>query len=818
MRIVIDLLACQTDSRDRGIGRYAFGLVEALAKLLNESDELIIALDNVDAIRTRDVRHKLRANNVRAKVVSIEYPAAAPTDFSPNLVKAASLLRTEFFRALNPDVLLISSFFEAGTAHTTEIDFARLAPIKTAVVAYDLIPLRFSDYYLPPENLRTTWYHNKAVQFSRFDCYLAISKATKTDLIDFLDITEQRISVIDAGLDNAFRKCLPNPDVSVLREHGIVLPYVLNVGNADWRKNSIGALHAFALLPDDIRRSHQLVFVQVGEDVTDALANDYRHLSSQVIVTGKVSEAVLAQLYLNCRVFFFPSYCEGFGLPVIEAMATGAAVLSSSGGALAEVIHHQDALFDPADAQTASGLLCRTLKDKNFHDHLLENAREHALSYSWENCAQKALTALRRVAAPSSHREWEPSKNDISVLADAIPLAAKSEAALRHALQAIAAAGKRRVLIDITEIVRLDARSGIQRVVRNYVRHLHAISKQQDAGFIVEPICWTIEGMRYARQYVRTHLDCDCPGPDAELHVQCNDIAFMADSSWWTPERYDAFHSEIHAVGGEVVWMVYDLVPVYWPQCCDPGMPPAFRAWLDWMLRTADGCICISEATRQDLLRYAEETLPPGTRIPWSRGLHLGSDAEPGKATLPTGAADQALGQLGERPWALALSTVEPRKDYGTILGAYEFLWSQGSDIGLVIVGKQGWNVEALATRIRNHKENGKRLFWLEKASDGDVGILMEKAGALIQASIAEGYGLAVAEAGQRGIPLILSDLPVFREIAGDGATYFPAGNLQTLAEKLAVSLNSGMPSRLVPLATMNWKQSSAELLWILLN
>ena len=103
------------------------------------------------------------------------------------------------------------------------------------------------------------------------------------------------------------------------------------VGNGDWRKNTIGAVHAFADLPDELRRQHQLVLTQVGDDVrVGSSKENIANFGMMCSVLGKVSEGTLAALYCACRVFFFPSFYEGFGLPVLEALANGVPTLSSS--------------------------------------------------------------------------------------------------------------------------------------------------------------------------------------------------------------------------------------------------------------------------------------------------------------------------------------------------------------------------------------------------------------------------------------------------------------------------------------------------------
>lgn len=815
MRIVIDLQSCQTDSRDRGIGRYAMSLVEAVCRKLKPGEQAIVCGDMADRERLRELRSELRNRGVSLKVIAYGYPCSGFTDLSPSLRRAAGELRSRFFRSLRPDILLITSLFETGSCYTTMLDWESLQGVRTAVVAYDLIPLLFPDRYLPKGEFVSEWYRERVEELKRFDAVLSISDATSRDLVEYLGIPRERIEMISAGFDSYLLDAAGSvaPE-SWLMAHGIDKPYVLMVGNGDWRKNTLGALVAFADLPEELRRSHLLVLTQVGDDVRRALEGKYASVAGSVRVLGKVDDATLAALYLHCQVFYFPSFYEGFGLPVLEAMAMGAAVLSSNLGSLPEVVHDRRMLFDPRNHGQGVALLKRALEDEDFRNELRAGAKEHALEFTWEKTSRLALDALRKNAAvptQASACSW-PSERSISLLAHACLDASDApERALELALTAVEQGEMRRILVDITEISRLDALTGVQRVTRNFFAGLLALAKE-DASFRVEPFAWTERGIHYARSFARDQLGLDCQGGDESLVPRAGDVAFMLDSSWWSPERFDDFHAAIWGAGGEVVWMVHDLIPIRFPETCDPVMPPVFRNWLTRAVLRADGFICNSEATRRDLLAFVDETYPRGQRRrPWARSVHLGCDLDAPHDGGYSANIDELLNAIGPRPLFAALGTLEPRKDYATVLDAFERLWAEGGEVALVLIGKQGWNVDALAARIQAHSENGKRLFWLQGASDGDVAKLMSCARGLIQASIAEGFGLPVVEAGSMGVPLILSDIPVFREIAGDLAVYFSASQPDDLMMAVRSMMDSDAPRRLPVLRWPTWAEASRD-------
>ncbi len=829
MKIAIDLQACQTDSRDRGIGRYAFSLAKAMVQL--GPPAVTLMLDGGDTVRLRDLRGRLRHDNVLAPALSYHYPTAglASGDGSSDVRRGAGVLRARTLGALQVDAVLVSSVFEGfdgGAGITTSLDDASLRGIAKVAIAYDLIPLIFAARYLADGSEYNDWYRRKLEEFQRFDLFLAISDATRDDLIEFAGIDPERIRVIGAGVDDAFIAASASAsapasatdsagDVEILRALGIKAPFVLTVGNGDWRKNNEGALKAFSRLSKKVRRSHQLVFTQVGDEVTKGLEAEFSSIANRVVVLGKVEESVLNTLYRRCAVFFFPSRYEGFGLPVLEAMSFGAAVVSSNAGALKEVLRCEDASFDPEDTDQAAAILERALTDVAFLAQLKDGAAAHAGSFTWEPCASKALDAISHLVgsrASPSHDPWEPSSADVSMMADAVTASINGFDSLARGLTAIREGAARRILVDVTCVVETEARTGIQRVVRNYCIGLHVWAQLQHDVEVV-PFRWAHDGLVHsARAFARDSLGVDMPGADGPLEVHPNDVAFMLDSTWEWPERFDAFLEQVWKSGGEVVWMVYDLVPILVPETCHPGMPPVFRHWLTHAARCADGFICISEATRTDLEAYIDEVLPSSARRPWSRSLHLGSDLESGAHIEPTEQGRELVQKIGKRAYLLAVGTLEPRKDHDTILRGFEEAWHQGVDVALVIVGKTGWNVEALVSRLEKHAEAGRRLFWIQHANDGDLGMLIKGTAALIQASKSEGFGLPIVEAGSQGIPLLLSDLPVFREIAGNEATYFAVGDSLSLARELEKGFKAGGWASPVGIKTMTWRESSERL------
>jgi glycosyltransferase involved in cell wall biosynthesis len=223
--------------------------------------------------------------------------------------------------------------------------------------------------------------------------------------------------------------------------------------------------------------------------------------------------------------------------------------------------------------------------------------------------------------------------------------------------------------------------------------------------------------------------------------------------------------------------------------------------------------ICISRAVADELGQWFAGHAS-GAAVPRIRYVHLGADiaGRIGTAGMPA-KASEVIAAMRTRPSFLMVGTVEPRKAHAAVLDAVEDLWLQGQDAMLVIVGRQGWMVEDFAARVRAHPENGKRLHWLDDASDETLEAAYAAATAMVLASRGEGFGLPIVEAAQRGLPVIARDLPVFREIAGTHAHYFgdDASLARTLREWLGLHARGEHPSP-AGMEWLTWSQSAARL------
>lgn len=338
-----------------------------------------------------------------------------------------------------------------------------------------------------------------------------------------------------------------------------------------------------------------------------------------------------------------------------------------------------------------------------------------------------------------------------------------------------------RLLIDVTQLAHTDALSGIQRVVRNVARELCLL---EDALPPIELVRLEDGVLRRANTVAARllgHPADAVPGGTIDIHP--GDLLFMIDSSW---ERYPDFipvFESVRRLGGRIVTVVYDLIPLRMPQFCSAGLVAVFQRWFGLAVRHSDMLLCISGAVRDDVAAYLDEyDMRPAhaLRLEYWR---LGADIVPDSTDQAIRPEVAAMAADSSSPLFLMVGTIEPRKGHVSVLDAFDALWAEGNPARLCLAGKEGWEVDALMERIRRHPELGRRLFFVERFSDAEINLCYSRAQALLAASVAEGYGLPIVEAAQHRVPVIASDIAVFREVAGAGAAYFPLGDQQSLMD-----------------------------------
>lgn len=232
--------------------------------------------------------------------------------------------------------------------------------------------------------------------------FVAISHATAQELRDRLGVPMEKIEVIYPAASPVFQ---PMPD-DVARRHleerfGLGDGFILTVGTLEPRKNHRRLLEAWARLPQPLRRAYPLVVVGGKGWKTAALPREFANRADCHLL-GEVTENDLIALYNRATVFAYPSLVEGFGLPIVEAMACGAPVLTSNRSSLLEVGGDAARLVEPEDVDAIGAALEELLGSEGLRHRLSERGRQRAKSFSWLQNAQQTLALYHRLQPHSS--------------------------------------------------------------------------------------------------------------------------------------------------------------------------------------------------------------------------------------------------------------------------------------------------------------------------------------------------------------------------------------------------------------------------------
>jgi glycosyltransferase involved in cell wall biosynthesis len=373
---------------------------------------------------------------------------------------------------------------------------------------------------------------------------------------------------------------------------------------------------------------------------------------------------------------------------------------------------------------------------------------------------------------------------------------------------------ERQLLVDVSVIHQSDARTGIQRVVRSLLLQL---LRAPPAGYRVCPIFATRQhGYRYAAP---DFLEQPAQAPNAAgqpVQVQSGDLFLGLDLAAHLLPRHQAQVLRWKRSGVKLHVMVYDLLPLQHPEWFNPKTTRNFKRWIKWLAVYADSAVCISETVKLELGTWLSVKFDlPRTALPAS-AIVLGADID---ASAPSGGlpakAEFLLARLRNTPAVLMVGTLEPRKGYDQALAAFEYLWQQpGKAPLLVIVGRPGWKTDTLQQTLRAHPQAGKRLIWLEDASDEFLARLYVACSGVLVASRAEGFGLPLIEAALHGKPVLARDIAVFRETTVAGVEYFSGDTPQALATSIEYWLKSGpavaqpTPNKRPP----TWQLAAAQL------
>ncbi|HEX5760573.1 MAG TPA: glycosyltransferase family 1 protein [Thermoanaerobaculia bacterium] len=364
--------------RDFGIGTYVRNLVRALAEIDSEN------------------RYVLLVGPAGREILS-DLPENFRTVLEPSPVYSLREMVALSWRLLRLDLDLY---------HATHYVLPVYVHPRCVVTIHDIIHLLYPEF-LP--NTLAFLYAQRMIRSSleRGSRILAVSQATKADLQEHFDVEGDKIHVVHNGVEEEFRKRLPDDELERrLHALGLSRPYLLFVGNPKPHKNLDRVVQAYARALALAPFEAPLVCVGDRGSQEFKIRQRAQHLGlgDRVRLLGHVAQEVLPAIYQGATLFLYPTLYEGFGLPVVEAMASGVPVITSNTSALKEVAEGYAHLVDPLDVEGMAKAIARCMSDPDHRAALARLGARRAEDFRWEKTARKTLEVYRAALAERAPR------------------------------------------------------------------------------------------------------------------------------------------------------------------------------------------------------------------------------------------------------------------------------------------------------------------------------------------------------------------------------------------------------------------------------
>jgi glycosyltransferase involved in cell wall biosynthesis len=358
--------------RDYGIGTYIRNLLRHLARL-DRTTEYIVLCQRSDSHLAAELGENFRVIPQRAPGYSLREQLTVPLD-----------LRRE----------------GVDLFHAPHYVLPPLTPCRSVVTIHDCIHLRFPQYL--PSKLAYAYARSSLwVATHRSSRILTVSDASRRDILRYFRVPESKIDVIHNAIDERFGEKPAPDDVERVRErYQLYDPFVLYAGNIKPHKNLERLIEAFHILKKDGFEPVKLLIIgdEISKYATLRRAVHRHKLHKYVRFFGFVPDRTLAVLYRLAAVFVFPSLYEGFGLPPLEAMASGTPVITSNVSSLPEVVGDAALLIDPYEPEAIADAMRRVLVDPSLREDLRARGLTRARHFSWERSIRRVREIYDEVA------------------------------------------------------------------------------------------------------------------------------------------------------------------------------------------------------------------------------------------------------------------------------------------------------------------------------------------------------------------------------------------------------------------------------------
>lgn len=270
---------------------------------------------------------------------------------------------------------------------------------KYVGIVHDLIPLYMPELFTKEHKLRFKTF--TTICKYRADAIVAVSEATKADVLKYMKLPSDKVKVIYEGANPMFNAERDTAGIkATMEKYHIDSDYVLCLSTVEPRKNMLRTIQAYEQCILEAKLPYKLVIVG-GSGWNNGPVYEYvqehLELKKHVIFTGYVSDLEVKHIYSNASLFIYASLCEGFGLPILEAMQSGIPVITSNLSSMPEVAGEACELIDPYDISQMKDAMTKVLSSKELQESMAQAGLQQAKKFSWRKSAEETLDFIMHV-------------------------------------------------------------------------------------------------------------------------------------------------------------------------------------------------------------------------------------------------------------------------------------------------------------------------------------------------------------------------------------------------------------------------------------
>lgn len=357
----------------RGLGNYSRTLIKSLDEHYEDSELFLFSPQE----KSRDLKEWSKSLSSKCNIV---YPDSFISKTFPSLWR--SLLLKDEISKRHLDIY-------HGLSHELPLGLYSQNTLKVVTI-HDLLYLKFPHFF---SFIDRQTYHRKFTYSCKVsDIVIAICEQTKLDIINYLKVPEEKIHVIYQSCSPRFYYDKTKDELEKAKsKYGLIKPFIFHIATMEDNKNTLGIVKAFSKVKKDI--SEDLILIGRGKSYKDKVKKLIKeeHLDGRVRILENVSDEDIPSIFQLAKLFIFPSFYEGFGIPIIEALFSKTPVITSKGGCFPESGGPSSKYVDPYSIGEIAGAIVEVLGDDTLQKEMAQKGHEFVQKFHWKNTSNELM-------------------------------------------------------------------------------------------------------------------------------------------------------------------------------------------------------------------------------------------------------------------------------------------------------------------------------------------------------------------------------------------------------------------------------------------